>query len=80
MFRCVRAGGEEGRKGDHGDWARGQKMWQLTLSKGTTRVEVHSFVQKATIPSKRLSFIFKVNINILKVLGRMSTQDLFWAK
>jgi hypothetical protein len=43
-----------GEKGDNGDWARGLKMGQLTLSMGPAGAEVCSYIQRATILSKRV--------------------------
>jgi hypothetical protein len=47
-------------------------MGQLTLSMGPANVEVHFFVERATIPSKRVSFFPFINtthaINIMYML------------
>jgi hypothetical protein len=43
-----------GEKGCNGDWARGMKLWQFTLSMVPARAEVPSYVQRATIQSKRV--------------------------
>jgi hypothetical protein len=36
------------------DWVRGPKMGQLTLSMEPVRAKVPSYIQRATIPSKRV--------------------------
>jgi hypothetical protein len=48
----VHISGREGEKTRQ--W--GPKMRQLTLSMGTAKVELYSFLERATIPSKRVSF------------------------
>jgi hypothetical protein len=55
---CV--GGKDGKRGN-GYSARGPKMGQLALSMGPARAEVQSYIQIATIPSKRV--IHTLNIN-----------------
>jgi hypothetical protein len=52
---CGREGGE---KGAMGTGQGGQKMGQLTLSMGPAWAEVcsYEYVQRATIPSKRVNF------------------------
>ncbi len=54
--------GQEGEKGGNGDWVRGLKMGQLTLSMGPARADVHSYIQRVTTsPSKRV--IHTLNIH-----------------
>jgi hypothetical protein len=50
----VRMCGQKGGKGDVGGQVRGLKMGQLILSMGPARAEVPFFVQRATIPGKRV--------------------------
>jgi hypothetical protein len=63
--------GGRGRK--RGQW--GLKIGQLTLSTGPARPEVPSFVQRATIPSKKVIFFTFINtahaINIVYTLAMM---------
>jgi hypothetical protein len=44
-----------------GDWVRGPNMGKLTLSMGPARAEVRSYVQRATIPSKRAIHSFNIH-------------------
>jgi hypothetical protein len=46
-----------GREGKEGQWrlGKGPKSEQLTLSLGPERVGVSNYIQRASIPSKRLS-------------------------
>jgi hypothetical protein len=39
-----------------GGWVRDLKLGQLTLTTGKERAEVRSYVQRATIPSKRVVY------------------------
>jgi hypothetical protein len=57
VFTCVAGQGE---KGSIGGWVRGLKMGQLTVSMGPARAEVHSYVQRATFPSKGLLLILNI--------------------
>ncbi len=50
---CV--GSKRGKRGN----PRNLKVGQLTLSMGLARAEVRSYVQRATIPSKRLVYTLK---------------------
>ncbi len=52
--RSIHMWAGRGEKGGKEDCARGQKMGQLTLSMGPARAEVRSYVQRATIPRKRV--------------------------
>jgi hypothetical protein len=51
-------------KGGNGNRARDPKMGQLTLSIGPARTGVRSYVQRATIPSKRVIHIYIEHSNI----------------
>jgi hypothetical protein len=68
-------------KEGNGGCARGLKMGQFTLRMGPARAEVHSFVQRATIPSKRVIFftfsIYKRHIwdNIFYLLSYYALQN-----
>jgi hypothetical protein len=55
--------GRKGNKGDKRDWVRGLKMGQLTLSMGPARPEVCSYLQRATIPNKRVIPYIKYSFN-----------------
>jgi hypothetical protein len=50
---------EEGEKRGRGGWVRDLKLGQLTLTTGKERAEVRSYVQRATIPSKRVVYTLK---------------------
>ncbi len=63
VIEIASVGGKEGEMRDNGDWVRDPKEGQLTLSMGLARAEVHSYVQRATIPSKRVIY----TLNICKV-------------
>jgi hypothetical protein len=54
MFIVITCVGRKGRKGGDGEWVRGLKIGQLTLSMGPARADVCSYVQRATIPRKRV--------------------------
>jgi hypothetical protein len=43
----------KGKKGGNGDWVKGLKIKQLTLSMGPARTELDSSLQRATIPNKK---------------------------
>jgi hypothetical protein len=52
--RSIHMWAGRGEKVGKEDCARGQKMGLLTLSMGSARAEVCSYVQRATIPSKKV--------------------------
>jgi hypothetical protein len=54
---CGWVGGKRG----NDDWERGPKIEQLTVSIGPARAEVRSYVQRATIPSKRVTCALNIN-------------------
>ncbi len=58
---CV--GRKEGKKRGNEDWVRDPNVGQLTMSVGLVWAEVCSYVQRATIPSKRVIY----TLNICKV-------------
>jgi hypothetical protein len=60
VFTCV---GGKGRK--RGQWgqSKGLKMGQWTLSMGQVRAEVCSYIQRATIPRKRVISLYEIFIN-----------------
>jgi hypothetical protein len=58
MLACVDGKKDKGKLGAR---QRGLKMEQLTLSMGLARVEVRFFVQRATIPSKKVIFFTFIN-------------------
>jgi hypothetical protein len=57
---CWQEGGEKGGQW-HGGWVGGLKVGQLNLSTGPERAEVRSYIQKATISSKKV--IYTLNIH-----------------
>jgi hypothetical protein len=57
-----------GREEEKGGQASGLKMGQLTLSMGSAGVEVCFFVQRATIPSKRVLFTFTNTTHAITML------------
>jgi hypothetical protein len=50
-----------GKGGKEGQWGLGKELESgaVDLSKGPARVEVHSYVQRATNPSKRIANTLK---------------------
>jgi hypothetical protein len=54
VFIVITCVGRKDRKRGNEDWIRGPKMAQLTQSIGPARAEVSSYVQRATIPGKRV--------------------------
>ncbi len=50
---------EEGEKRGNGGWVRDLKVGQLCLSMGLAKAEVRSYVQTATISSKRVVYTLK---------------------
>jgi hypothetical protein len=58
LIACGQEGGE---KRANRDWAEDPKVGQLTLSMGPARAEVYSYVQRATIPSKRIIYTLSIH-------------------
>jgi hypothetical protein len=71
----------EGGKREQWRLVKGTKKGQLTLSMGPARVEIHFFVQRATIPSKRVIFFTFIQItyanNIVYMLAMLYVVKIY---